>query len=170
MTYDQLLIFDAVVRFGSFKAASEILHKIQPSLSMAIKKLEHEIAEIKRLGKKYKQPETDISGNRQRSIMKRTTKTYSNILVDERNRAKINRQIFIDTYGIDIYNQKNSLNVAKSKYKRQITYYDQIGDNDKKEEYETYLADCENKLKKLAKKMKKIDKDVTYEELDNVND
>lgn len=42
MTYDQLLTLDAIVRHGSFKAASEFLHKTQPSLSMAIKKLEEE--------------------------------------------------------------------------------------------------------------------------------
>jgi DNA-binding transcriptional LysR family regulator len=42
MTYDQLVTLDAIVKFGSFKAASEFLHKSQPSLSMAIKKLEEE--------------------------------------------------------------------------------------------------------------------------------
>lgn len=42
MTYDQLVTLDAIVKYGSFKAASESLHKTQPSLSMAIKKLEEE--------------------------------------------------------------------------------------------------------------------------------
>lgn len=42
MTYDQLLTLDAIVKHGSFKAASQFLHKTQPSLSMAIKKLEEE--------------------------------------------------------------------------------------------------------------------------------
>lgn len=42
MTYDQLLTLDAIVKHGSFKAASQFLHKSQPSLSMAIKKLEEE--------------------------------------------------------------------------------------------------------------------------------
>lgn len=42
MTYDQIVTLDAIVRHGSFKAASEFLHKTQPSLSMAIKKLEEE--------------------------------------------------------------------------------------------------------------------------------
>lgn len=42
MTYDQLLTLDSIVKYGSFKAASEVLHKTQPSLSMAIKKLEEE--------------------------------------------------------------------------------------------------------------------------------
>jgi DNA-binding transcriptional LysR family regulator len=40
MTYDQLIAFDAIVKEGSFKAASFKLHKSQPSISMAIKKLE----------------------------------------------------------------------------------------------------------------------------------
>lgn len=42
MTYDQLLTLDAVIKAGSFKAASERLHKSQPSISIAIKKLEEE--------------------------------------------------------------------------------------------------------------------------------
>jgi DNA-binding transcriptional LysR family regulator len=42
MTYDQIVTLDAIVRHGSFKAAAEFLHKSQPSLSMAIKKLEEE--------------------------------------------------------------------------------------------------------------------------------
>lgn len=42
MTYDQLLTLDSIIKYGSFKAASEVMHKTQPSLSMAIKKLEEE--------------------------------------------------------------------------------------------------------------------------------
>ena len=42
MTYDQIVTFDAVVRHGSFKAAAESLSKSQPSISVAIKKLEEE--------------------------------------------------------------------------------------------------------------------------------
>ena len=42
MTYDQLLSLDAIIKAGSFKAASERLHKSQPSVSVAIKKLEEE--------------------------------------------------------------------------------------------------------------------------------
>lgn len=42
MTYDQLLGLDAIIKAGSFKAASERLHKSQPSISVAIKKLEEE--------------------------------------------------------------------------------------------------------------------------------
>jgi DNA-binding transcriptional LysR family regulator len=44
MTYDQLLTLDSIVKYGSFKAASEVMHKTQPSLSMAIKKLEEEFS------------------------------------------------------------------------------------------------------------------------------
>lgn len=42
MTYDQLVTLEAIVTQGSFKAASEFLHKSQPSLSVAIKKLEEQ--------------------------------------------------------------------------------------------------------------------------------
>ncbi len=42
MTFDQLLTLDAIIKTGSFKAASEKLHKTQPSISIAIKKLEEE--------------------------------------------------------------------------------------------------------------------------------
>ncbi len=42
MTYDQLVTLDAIIKHGSFKAASQHLFKSQPSLSMAIKKLEEE--------------------------------------------------------------------------------------------------------------------------------
>ncbi len=42
MTLEQLLTIEAIVREGSFKAAADSLHKSQPSISMAIKKLEEE--------------------------------------------------------------------------------------------------------------------------------
>lgn len=42
MTLDQLLTVEAIVTQGSFKAAADFLHKSQPSISMAIKKLEEE--------------------------------------------------------------------------------------------------------------------------------
>ena len=42
MTIDQLLTLEAIVNEGSFKAASEYLHKSQPSLSVSIKNLEEE--------------------------------------------------------------------------------------------------------------------------------
>ncbi|KYG66423.1 hypothetical protein AZI86_05075 [Bdellovibrio bacteriovorus] len=42
MTIDQLLTLEMIVQKGSFKAASEHLYKTQPSLSVAIKKLEEE--------------------------------------------------------------------------------------------------------------------------------
>lgn len=43
MTYDQVKNFITIVEVGSFKAASEKLHKSQPSLSVSIKKLEEEL-------------------------------------------------------------------------------------------------------------------------------
>lgn len=42
MTFDQIQTLDLIVKYGSFKSASEVMHKSQPSLSMAIKKLEEE--------------------------------------------------------------------------------------------------------------------------------
>lgn len=42
MTIDQLETLEAIINKGSFKAAAEYLHKTQPSLSVAIKKLEQE--------------------------------------------------------------------------------------------------------------------------------
>lgn len=42
MTYDQLEMLEKIVEKGSFKAAADSLNKTQPSLSVAIKKLEEE--------------------------------------------------------------------------------------------------------------------------------
>jgi DNA-binding transcriptional LysR family regulator len=42
MTFDQLETLEAIIEKGSFKAAAESLFKTQPSLSVAIKKLEEE--------------------------------------------------------------------------------------------------------------------------------
>ncbi len=44
MTIDQLETLEMIVEKGSFKAASEYPHKTQPSLSVAIKKLEEEFS------------------------------------------------------------------------------------------------------------------------------
>jgi DNA-binding transcriptional LysR family regulator len=43
MTLDQIETFLAVADNGSFKAASEVLHRSQPALSVAVKKLEEEL-------------------------------------------------------------------------------------------------------------------------------
>ena len=42
MTLEQLLTLENIVKYGSFKSAAEAMHKSQPSLTMAIKKLEDE--------------------------------------------------------------------------------------------------------------------------------
>ena len=42
MTLEQILTIEAIVQNGSFKAAASFLHKSQPSISMAVKKLEEE--------------------------------------------------------------------------------------------------------------------------------
>lgn len=43
MTFDQVVVFHKIVELGSFKAAAAELHKTQPALSLAIKKLEEEL-------------------------------------------------------------------------------------------------------------------------------
>lgn len=43
MTFDQVIVFHSIVSTGSFKAASEALHKTQPAISLSIKKLEEEL-------------------------------------------------------------------------------------------------------------------------------
>lgn len=42
MTFDQLEVLKSIIKTGSFKAASERLHRSQPAISIAIKKLEEE--------------------------------------------------------------------------------------------------------------------------------
>lgn len=42
MTFDQLEIIETIVEKGSFKAAAEHLHRTQPTISIAVKKLEEE--------------------------------------------------------------------------------------------------------------------------------
>ncbi len=42
MTLEQILTIEAIVKYGSFKSAAENLYKSQPSISMAVKKLEEE--------------------------------------------------------------------------------------------------------------------------------
>jgi DNA-binding transcriptional LysR family regulator len=43
MTFDQVLVFHKIVETGSFKAAAAELHKTQPAISFAMKKLEEEM-------------------------------------------------------------------------------------------------------------------------------
>lgn len=43
MTFDQVLVFHRIIQAGSFKAAAAELHKTQPAISLAIKKLEEEM-------------------------------------------------------------------------------------------------------------------------------
>jgi DNA-binding transcriptional LysR family regulator len=44
MTFDQVLVFHKIIESGSFKAAAAELHRTQPAVSLAVKKLEEEIA------------------------------------------------------------------------------------------------------------------------------
>lgn len=43
MTFDQVIVFHKIVESGSFKSAAAQLHKTQPAISLAIKKLEEEM-------------------------------------------------------------------------------------------------------------------------------
>jgi DNA-binding transcriptional LysR family regulator len=43
MTFDQVFVFHKIIQAGSFKAAAEQLHKTQPAISLAMKKLEEEL-------------------------------------------------------------------------------------------------------------------------------
>lgn len=43
MTFDQVLVFHKIVETGSFKSAAAELHKTQPAISFAMKKLEEEM-------------------------------------------------------------------------------------------------------------------------------
>lgn len=43
MTFEQVLVFHKIIQSGSFKAAAAELHKTQPAISLAIKKLEEEM-------------------------------------------------------------------------------------------------------------------------------
>lgn len=43
MTFEQVLVFHKIIQSGSFKSAAAELHKTQPAISLAIKKLEEEM-------------------------------------------------------------------------------------------------------------------------------
>ncbi len=43
MTFEQVLVFHKIVSSGSFKSAAVAMHKTQPAISLAIKKLEEEL-------------------------------------------------------------------------------------------------------------------------------
>lgn len=44
MTFDQVLVFHTIVKLGGFKSASDAMHRTQPAISLAIKKLEEELS------------------------------------------------------------------------------------------------------------------------------
>ncbi len=61
MTLDQLETFLTVANEGSFKAASEVLHRSQPALSVAVKKLEEELG-IQLFSREQYRPELTSEG------------------------------------------------------------------------------------------------------------
>lgn len=61
MTYDQVLVFHKIVQMGSFKSAAAELHRTQPAISLAIKKLEEEL-EVELFDRSGYRPELTAHG------------------------------------------------------------------------------------------------------------
>lgn len=61
MTFDQVLVFHRIIQAGSFKAAAAELHKTQPAISLAIKKLEEEM-EVELFDRSGYRPELTVYG------------------------------------------------------------------------------------------------------------
>lgn len=61
MTFDQVLVFHTIVREGSFKAAASKLHRTQPAISLAVKKLEEEM-EVELFDRSHYRPELSQHG------------------------------------------------------------------------------------------------------------
>lgn len=59
MTFEQILTLEAILQTGSFKSAADKLHKSQPSISMAIKKLEEEFGILLFSREEYRPQLTD---------------------------------------------------------------------------------------------------------------
>jgi DNA-binding transcriptional LysR family regulator len=70
MTYDQIQVFILIAQKGSFKAASEILHRTQPSLSAAIKKLEGELG-FELFDRSHYRPQLTLKG---RALLEQATR------------------------------------------------------------------------------------------------
>ena len=82
MTYDQILTLDFIVKYGSFKAAAKEMYKSQPSLSMAIKKLEDEF-QFQILSRDNYRPQLTEEG---KVFYKKDGKAYSGTLVFDRTK------------------------------------------------------------------------------------
>lgn len=61
MTYEQLLVLDAIVSEGTFRAAAKKLHKSQSAVSHALKKLEHEVG-FDLLSREMYRPQLTMTG------------------------------------------------------------------------------------------------------------
>jgi DNA-binding transcriptional LysR family regulator len=70
MTFDQLIVFHKIAELGSFKAAAEALHKTQPAISFAIKKLEEELG-VELFDRSAYRPELTVHG---RSLLERSVR------------------------------------------------------------------------------------------------
>lgn len=78
MTYDQILSLVTIVEAGSFKAASEVLSKTQPSISMAIRKLEEEY-QIQLFDRSDYRPKLTEQGEIFYSLAKENLKSFSKL-------------------------------------------------------------------------------------------
>ena len=80
MTFDQIEILEKIVEKGSFKAAAEALHRTQPTLSVAIKKLEDEFellleaAGLSVVARRHLPPRDYATLRRMRAPLERTTR------------------------------------------------------------------------------------------------
>lgn len=61
MTYDQVLVFHKIIEHGSFKSAAQSLHRTQPAVSFAIKKLEEELG-VELFDRSFYRPTLTIHG------------------------------------------------------------------------------------------------------------
>lgn len=61
MTFEQVLVFHKIIESGSFKQAAAELHKTQPAISLAIKKLEEEL-EVELFDRSGYRPELTVHG------------------------------------------------------------------------------------------------------------
>jgi DNA-binding transcriptional LysR family regulator len=70
MTFDQVLVFHTIVQAGSFKSAAAELHRTQPAISLAIKKLEEEM-EVELFDRSSYRPTLTLHG---RAFLERSQK------------------------------------------------------------------------------------------------
>lgn len=78
MTYDQIQTFILIAQTGSFKGASHLLHRTQPSLSAAMKKLEEELG-FDLFDRSQYRPKLTSKGQAFLEQAKRTHESFENL-------------------------------------------------------------------------------------------